>query len=214
MLVDAEQLARDNRALTPRLKEAKLRLPPARASKTSITPPPRTRRAVIRQLATCRWVAEHQNSSSPARPASARRFSAARSGSRPAAGHRAIYRRIAAPLSPSSPSRTPTAPTPTLLARFARVDVLVLDDWGLVAAQRRAAPGPPRDPRRPRRRRSTVITSQLPARPLARVSRRSDPRRRHPRPRRPSRASRSRSAGPRAESRTGTVRRRRTEEDA
>ena len=54
------------------------------------------------------------------------------------------------------------APTPTLLARLARVDVLVLDDWGLAAvndAQRQDLLEilEDRDGNR-----STIITSQLP----------------------------------------------------
>ena len=60
MLVDAEQLARDNRALTRRLKEAKLRLSQACLEDLDYSGR-KLDRALIRQLATCRWVAEHQN---------------------------------------------------------------------------------------------------------------------------------------------------------
>src|ERR671935_104426 len=60
MLVDAEQLARDTRALTRRLKEAKLRLSHACLEDLDYTGR-KLDRAVIRQLATCRWVAEHHN---------------------------------------------------------------------------------------------------------------------------------------------------------
>ena len=63
---------------------------------------------------------------------------------------------------PTSRSRTPTAPTRPLLARLARVDVLVLDDWGLGALTDRHRHDlleilEDRDGAR-----STVITSQLP----------------------------------------------------
>jgi DNA replication protein DnaC len=60
MLVDAEQLARENRALTRRLKEAKLRLSQACLEDLDYSGR-KLDRAVIRQLATCRWVAEHHN---------------------------------------------------------------------------------------------------------------------------------------------------------
>ena len=60
MLVDAEQLARDNRALTRRLKDAKLRLSQACLEDLDYSGR-KLDRALIRQLATCRWVAEHQN---------------------------------------------------------------------------------------------------------------------------------------------------------
>ena len=60
MLVDAEQLARENRALTRRLKEAKLRLSHACLEDLDYSGR-KLDRALIRQLATCQWVAEHHN---------------------------------------------------------------------------------------------------------------------------------------------------------
>ena len=60
MLVDAEQLARDNRALTRRLKEAKLRVSHACLEDLDYSGR-KLDRGLIRQLASCRWVAEHQN---------------------------------------------------------------------------------------------------------------------------------------------------------
>jgi hypothetical protein len=60
MLVDAEQLARENRALTRPLKEAKLRLSPACLEDLDYSGR-KLDRALIRQLATCQWVAEHHN---------------------------------------------------------------------------------------------------------------------------------------------------------
>lgn len=61
MLVDAEHLYRGNRALTRRLKEAKLRLPQACVEDLDITPRRGLDRALARQLATGRWVAEHHH---------------------------------------------------------------------------------------------------------------------------------------------------------
>jgi DNA replication protein DnaC len=61
MLVDAEQLFRDNRALTRRLKEAKLRLPHACLEDLDYAPRRGVDRTVIRQLAVGRWIVEHHN---------------------------------------------------------------------------------------------------------------------------------------------------------
>ena len=61
LLVDAEYTQRENKRLDRRLKEAKLRL--GQACIEDIDYPVRREldRAVIRQLATCRWIAEHLN---------------------------------------------------------------------------------------------------------------------------------------------------------
>src|SRR5260221_10880936 len=61
MLVDAEHLSRDNRKLTRRLKEAKLRIPQACLEDLVYAPRRDLNRALIRQLATARWIAAHRN---------------------------------------------------------------------------------------------------------------------------------------------------------
>ncbi|HWE30111.1 MAG TPA: ATP-binding protein, partial [Polyangia bacterium] len=61
MLVDAEWLYRENRRLHRALKEAKLRLGQACIEDIDYTAKRELDRAVMRQLATCRWVDEHQN---------------------------------------------------------------------------------------------------------------------------------------------------------
>jgi hypothetical protein len=60
LLVDAEWLARENKRLARALQEAKLKLP--HACLEAIDYPARREldKAVIRQLATCRWIDEHQ----------------------------------------------------------------------------------------------------------------------------------------------------------
>ena len=61
LLVEAEWLARENKRLTRALQEAKLKL--SQACLEAIDYPARREldKAVIRQLATCRWVEEHHN---------------------------------------------------------------------------------------------------------------------------------------------------------
>ncbi len=61
MLVDAEHLSRDNRKLTRRLTEAKLRIPNACLEDLDYAPRRELDRALMRQLATGRWIAEHRN---------------------------------------------------------------------------------------------------------------------------------------------------------
>src|ERR1700682_2344504 len=60
LLVDTEWRARENKRLTRALQDAKLKL--SQACLEAIDYPARREldKAVIRQLATCRWVAEHQ----------------------------------------------------------------------------------------------------------------------------------------------------------
>jgi len=59
LLVDAEWLARENRRLARALQEAKLRPSHACLEAIDYTARRGLERSQIRQLATCRWVAEH-----------------------------------------------------------------------------------------------------------------------------------------------------------
>ncbi|MGH9885501.1 MAG: ATP-binding protein, partial [bacterium] len=61
MLVDAEWSHRENKRLKTVLRDAKLRLASACIEGIDYPPQRELDRAQIRQLATCRWVVEHQN---------------------------------------------------------------------------------------------------------------------------------------------------------
>jgi len=61
LLVEAEPLSRDNRKLSRRLKEAKLRILNACLEDLEYAPRRELDRGLIRQLATGRWIAEHRN---------------------------------------------------------------------------------------------------------------------------------------------------------
>ena len=61
LLVDAEWLWRENRRLERTLKEAKLRLSQACVEDIDYSSKRELDKAVMRQLASCRWVHEHQN---------------------------------------------------------------------------------------------------------------------------------------------------------
>lgn len=61
LLVEAEHLYRDNLRLTRLLREAKLKLSSACVEDIDYSARRALDRAVVRQLATCRWVREHHN---------------------------------------------------------------------------------------------------------------------------------------------------------
>jgi DNA replication protein DnaC len=161
MLVDAEQLARENRALRRRLKEAKLKMSHACLEDLDYSGR-KLDRPWMRQLATCRWVAEHQNLLSTGATGVGKTFVACALGQQACRhGHRVIYRRIPR-LFPELLLAQGDGTYPTVLARFARVDVLILDDWGLVGLKEVQRQDlleilDDRDGNR-----STIITSQLP----------------------------------------------------
>jgi len=161
ILVDAEQLARDNRALRRRLKEAKLKIAHACLEDLDYSGR-KLDRALIRQLATSRWVAEHHNVLITGPTGVGKSYLACALGQQACRQHhRVIYRRLPR-LFPELTLAHGDGTYPTVLARFARVDVLILDDWGVVGlkdAQRQDLLEilDDRDGNR-----STIITSQLP----------------------------------------------------
>jgi DNA replication protein DnaC len=162
MLVDAEQLAREQRALTRRLKEAKLRLSQACLEDLDYSGR-KLDRALIRQLATCRWVVEHQHVLITGATGVGKTFLACALGQQACRhGHRVIYRRLPR-LFPELTLAHGDGTYPIVLGRFARVDVLILDDWGLVGlkdSQRQELLEVLEDRDGTR---STIITSQLPS---------------------------------------------------
>ena len=162
LLVEAEWTARENKRLTRALQEAKLKLP--HASIEAIDYPARREldKAVIRQLATCRWVHEHHNVILVGATGVGKSFLACALAHQACRkGYRAAYRRASRLFHELTLARADGSYV-RLLARLARLDVLVLDDWGLAPVQD------------PERRdlleiledrygtRSTIITSQLP----------------------------------------------------
>ncbi len=162
MLVDAEHLFRSNRALARRLKEAKLRVPHACLEDLDYQPRRHLERTQIRQLATCRWVSEHQNILVTGATGVGKTYVACALAQQACRqGYRVLYRRLPRFFEELTLAHADGSYT-TWLARLARLDVLVLDDWGLAAitdAHRRDLLEvlDDRDGTR-----STIITSQLP----------------------------------------------------
>ncbi len=161
LLVDAEALARENARLTKNLKDAKLRLADACVEGIDFPRERQLDKAVVRQLATCRWVEEHQTVIVTGATGTGKSYIACALAHQACRkGFRVFYRRVPRLFDELRLARA-DGTYARLLARIARTDVLVLDDFAI---------GPlTEDARRDLLKiledryglRSTLITSQL-----------------------------------------------------
>ena len=155
-------MALHNKRLDRALKEAKLKLSSACIEDIDYPAQRELDRAVIRQLSSCRWIQEHLNCIITGPTGVGKTFvSCALAQLACRKGYRALYKRSSRLFEELRLARA-DGTYARLLCRLARVDVLVLDDWGLAPVQD------------PERRdllevledrygtRSTVVTSQLP----------------------------------------------------
>jgi len=162
ILVDAECLLRQNKRLARALKAAKLKIPHACIEDIDYAPKREIDKAVIRQLATCRWIDEHLNVLVSGATGTGKSYigcALAQLACR--RGYRATYRRASRLYNELELARG-DGTYADLLERFARFDVLVIDDFALSSIGD--------DERRDLNEvledrcgsRSTVVTSQLP----------------------------------------------------
>jgi DNA replication protein DnaC len=162
LLVEAEWLARENQRLTRALREAKLKL--TQACVEAIDYPARREldKALLRQLATCRWVHEHQNIIVVGATGVGKTFVACALAHQACRqGYRAYYRRASRLFHDLTLARADGTYI-RLLAKLARLDVLVLDDWALVPVQDQERRDLLEILEDRYGARSTIITSQLP----------------------------------------------------
>ena len=162
LLVDAEHLTRQNRRTATRLKEAKLR--DTRACIEDIESSDRRGldRTLIRQLGTCQWVNQKQVVIVTGATGTGKTYvSCALAQQVCRRGYKTLYRRVPRLLDEMALARADGS-YGTLLARLARTDILVLDDWGIPTLN---------DPQRRDMlevledryaERATIISSQLP----------------------------------------------------
>ena len=162
MLVDAEHLARDNRRLGRLLKDAQLRLPNACIEDIETSPARGLDKALVRQLGAGGWIQEHLNVVLCGATGVGKSYiGCALAQNTCRRGYRVLYRRVPRLLDELALARAEGSYA-RLLARLAKIDLLVLDDWGLGAlkeAQRHDLLEVVEDRYG---RLSTVVTSQLP----------------------------------------------------
>ena len=131
LLVDAEYLARENKRVQTALREAKLRLSQACVEDIDYAARRELDKALVRQLATGRWIHEHHNILITGMTGTGKTYVACALAQQACRqGHRALYRRVPRLFEELTLAHADGSYL-RLLARFARADVLVLDDWGL-----------------------------------------------------------------------------------
>ena len=162
LLVEAEWSERQNKRLDRTLKDAKLRIGHACLEDVDFASERKLSRTTLRDLSRCRWVEAHQNVVITGPTGVGKTYLAcARAQQACRQGYRALYRRSSRLFDELRLARA-DGTYPRLLTRFARMDVLVIDDWGLAPladAERRDLLEIMEDRYGLR---STVWTSQLP----------------------------------------------------
>jgi DNA replication protein DnaC len=162
LLVDAEYLARDNRRLSRLLKGAQLRIPSACIEDVKASAPKGIDPAMLRQLGSCTWIREHLNVLISGQTGVGKSYLACALGQAACRhGLKVLYRRLPRLFEELSLAKADGTYT-RLLAKLAKVDVLILDDLGigtLKEAQRHDLLEVFDDRYDVR---STVVTSQLP----------------------------------------------------
>ena len=131
LLVEAEWTDRQNKRLSRLLREAKLRIPGACLEDLEYAKERKLERPLMRQLATGRWIEAHQNVVITGATGVGKTYIACALAQQACRrGHRVLYRRAPRLFDELTLARA-DGTYAKLLARFARTDVLVLDDWGL-----------------------------------------------------------------------------------
>jgi DNA replication protein DnaC len=162
LLVDAEHFARENKRLTRLLRTAKLKISQACIENIDYSAKREIDKAAIRQLATCLWVQEHQAVLVTGMTGVGKTFvgcALAQQACRQ--GYKALYRRASRLFQELALARA-DGTYGKLLARIARVDVLLIDDWALSPARESDRHDLLELIEDRYGHKSTIITSQLP----------------------------------------------------
>lgn len=162
LLVDAEHLARENKRLARALREAKLRLPNACIEDIDYGAKRELDRALIKKLASGQWIASHANIIVTGATGTGKSYIACALAQQACrVGRRAAYRRVPRLLEELALAHADGTYT-RLLGRLAKIDVLVLDDWGLAPLREQERRDVLEILEDRHGARSTLFTSQLP----------------------------------------------------
>ena len=162
LLIDAQWMQRENARLVRSLKEAKLRLSQACIEDIDFHARRELDRSQVMQLASCRWITEHQNVVLTGATGTGKTYLACALAHQACRkGYRVLYRR-ATRLFDELTLAHADGTSPRLLAKLARVDLLVLDDWGLAPLKEQERRDLLEVLEDRYRQRSTLMTSQLP----------------------------------------------------
>jgi len=162
MLVDAEWLDRWNKRLARNLREAKLRLHDACIEEIDYAANRKIDKAVIRGLMSCDWVRESQNVVITGKTGTGKSYLACALAQQACRkGYRALYRRVPRLFEEILLARAEGS-YPRWLAKLARVDILILDDWGLAPLRESDRLDLLEIMEDRYGNRSTILTSQLP----------------------------------------------------
>jgi len=162
LIVEAESLRRENQRLERLLREAKLKLSQASIEDIDYASRREIDRSQIRQLATCRWVREHQNLIISGATGTGKTFIACALAQQACRqGFRTLYRRLPRLFDELTLAHADGS-YGRVLARLARLDVLILDDWGLAPFQDQERRDLLEILEDRYGTRSTVVTSQFP----------------------------------------------------
>jgi DNA replication protein DnaC len=130
LLADAEWMYRENRKLTLRLKNAKLRQP-ACVEDVDYAHARGLAKAEMLELSSCRWVAAHQNVLLTGPTGVGKSYLACALGNKACReGYSVAYRRASRLFDELAQARA-DGTYPNVLKRLAKVQVLILDDFGL-----------------------------------------------------------------------------------
>lgn len=130
LLVDRETSERDNRRLATRLRFARLKQA-ASLEDLDLKTPRQLDRALVHKLADCQWVAQHLNILITGPTGVGKSYLACALAQKACrAGYKAFYQRLPRLLAELEIARG-DGRYPKLMRQLAKVEVLVLDDWGL-----------------------------------------------------------------------------------